>query len=108
MGDDGHNSSFRQLVDTTPSLQPWLCVRDVEQRKEVTRAIKTLKPQEQQIMHLRYGLGNKPPLSRSEVAKVLGVTYETIRNTEKGALKSLRESVTDDAFMDYLNDNLWK
>jgi DNA-directed RNA polymerase sigma subunit (sigma70/sigma32) len=59
-------------------------------------------------MHLRYGLGNKPPLSRSEVAKVLGVTYETIRNTEKGALKSLRESVTDDAFMDYLNDNLWK
>jgi len=104
---DSRNSSFRQLKDDSPTSHPWLCARDEEQKAEVIRALASLTPHQQRIMHLRYGLGGQPPLSRSEVASELGVSSTAVLTTEKRALGRLRDLVSEEGFLNYLNDSFW-
>lgn len=104
---DQRNSSFVQLNDNSPTSHPWLCARDEEQKAEVNRALASLTPHQQHIMHLRYGLGGQPPLSRAAVAAALGVSSTAVLTTEKRALVKLRELVSEDGFLNYLNDSFW-
>ena len=104
---DSRNLSFLQLKDNSPASDPWLCARDEEQKAEVIKALASLTPHQQHIMHLRYGLGGQPPLSRSEVASVLGVSSTAVLTTEKRALGKLRELVSEEGFLNYLNDSFW-
>ncbi|KAH9550914.1 hypothetical protein CY35_10G097000 [Sphagnum magellanicum] len=104
---DGKNHDCRQLSDASPAVHPWLFMRESELRKEVVVALNSLKSREQQVMQLRYGLDGKPPLSRHEVSDLLGVTTQTIRTDEKGALEKLRLLSAEDGFQQYLSDNFW-
>ena len=65
-------------------------------------SLKTLAPQEQSVITLRWGLDDSPPLSRRELADYLTVSTERIRQLEMSALGKLRN--TDgvaEAFSDY-------
>jgi DNA-directed RNA polymerase specialized sigma subunit len=58
-------------------------------------------------MRLRFGLGGEPPLSRSEIASVLGISSVAVFTTEKRALERLRDLALEEGFMNYLNDSFW-
>jgi RNA polymerase primary sigma factor len=49
-----------------------------------------LKPREQVVLQLRYGLGGKECHSLSQVSEVLDVSKERIRQIQEQALKKLR------------------
>ena len=56
------------------------------------RAVAELPEREQQILNLRYGLGNGgEPKSLEEIGRVLGITRERVRQLEAEALRSLAE-----------------
>ncbi len=52
--------------------------------------IQQLKPREQVVLQLRFGLGGKPCHSLSQVSTLLNVSKERIRQIQEGALQKLR------------------
>lgn len=55
-----------------------------------------LSPREEEIISLRYGLGNKTPLPQREVAKRLGISRSYVSRIEKKALEKLRAGMEGD------------
>jgi RNA polymerase primary sigma factor len=63
---------------------------EVDSDEAVQKLIRTLRPREQQVLSLRFGLGGRQQLSLSQVGKVLGVSKERVRQIQDRALKKLR------------------
>jgi RNA polymerase primary sigma factor len=60
--------------------------------------MKELKPREQVVLQLRFGLGGQSCHSLSEVSEVLDVSKERIRQIQEGALEKLRNLAKDKVF----------
>ena len=54
--------------------------------------ISTLKEREQEVLRMRYGIGNTTRRTLEEIGNIYGVTKECIRQTEMRALKKMRTS----------------
>jgi len=63
----------------------------------VARLISELRPREQQVLQLRFGLGGRQKLSLSQVGKVLAVSKERVRQIQDKALQRLREIAMETA-----------
>ena len=61
-------------------------------KNDIAIVISTLKEREQEVVKMRYGLGNAAKLTLEEIGNLYGVTKECIRQTELRALKKLRMS----------------
>jgi RNA polymerase primary sigma factor len=60
---------------------------------ELTRKVlATLTPREEQILRMRFGIGQKSDCTLEEVGKVFAVTRERIRQIEAKALRKLRQA----------------
>ncbi len=59
---------------------------------DIEFVVSTLKEREQEVVRMRYGLGNAPKRTLEEIGNLYGVTKECIRQTELRALKKLRMS----------------
>jgi RNA polymerase primary sigma factor len=56
----------------------------------IGRLLQVLRPREQQVLALRFGLGDKSPLSLSQIGAVLAVSKERVRQIQDRALEKLR------------------
>ena len=63
---------------------------DVDMDEAVGKMMDVLRPREQQVLALRFGLGGKNRLSLSQVGKVLEVSKERVRQIQDRALQKLR------------------
>ena len=63
---------------------------DVDMDETVGKLMDALRPREQQVLALRFGLGGKDKLSLSQVGKVLEVSKERVRQIQDRALEKLR------------------
>ena len=61
-----------------------------EKRKLMYEAINDLKPKEQEIINLRYGLINNQEMTQKEVADYLGISQSYISRLEKKIIKKLQ------------------
>ena len=70
------------------------CVfKNIEERSlqdDIEMVISTLKQREQDVVRMRYGLGNSARMTLEEIGNLYGVTKECIRQTELRALKKMR------------------
>ena len=62
-------------------------------KSDIMNVISTLKEREQEVVRMRYGLGNSEKMTLEEIGNIYGVTKECIRQTELRALKKMRFSV---------------
>lgn len=62
-------------------------------KSDILNVISTLKEREQEVVKLRYGLGDNNKMTLEEIGNIYGVTKECIRQTELRALKKMRFSV---------------
>jgi RNA polymerase primary sigma factor len=65
---------------------------DVDMDEAVVRLMQALRPREQQVLALRFGLGGSSRHSLSQVGKVLEVSKERVRQIQDRALEKLRLS----------------
>src|SRR5262249_47182545 len=70
---------------------------DVDMVEAIGKLMQTLRPREQEVISLRFGLGGKPRLSLSQVGEVLEVSKERVRQIQDRALEKLRAVATEEA-----------
>lgn len=56
-------------------------------QEDIEMVVSTLKEREQDVVRMRYGLGNAAKRTLEEIGNIYGVTKECIRQTELRALK---------------------
>lgn len=61
-------------------------------KNDIELVISTLKEREQDVVKMRYGIGNAARLTLEEIGNIYGVTKECIRQTELRALQKMRLS----------------
>lgn len=61
-------------------------------RSDIELVISTLKEREQQVVRMRYGIGDAARRTLEEIGNIYGVTKECIRQTEMRALKKMKSS----------------
>jgi len=79
------------IVDrASPSPSDLVISRDLEE--QTVQMLKSISPRQQQIIRLRFGLEGSREHTLEEVARILGVTRERIRQIEATAFGKLRGS----------------
>lgn len=71
-------------------------------KRKIDEILCTLAPRERQVIVLRYGLGEGRPHTLEEVAQILDVTRERIRQIEQKSLKKLKDPSRAKALRDLL------
>lgn len=69
--------------------------KNIEERSlqdDIEMVISTLKEREQEVVRMRYGLGDTTKMTLEEIGNIYGVTKECIRQTELRALNKMRTS----------------
>lgn len=66
-------------------------IQEEQMRTQLYRLLGFLTPREEQVIRLRFGIGNGQSRTLEEVGKLLNVTRERIRQIEVLAMKKLRE-----------------
>lgn len=61
-------------------------------KDDINNVISTLKEREQEVVKMRYGLGDTERYTLEEIGNIYGVTKECIRQTEMRALKKMKMS----------------
>ena len=75
---------------------------EIDANETISRLLETLRPREQQVLCLRFGIGDTPRLSLSQVGKVLGVSKERVRQIQDRAIEKLRVLVGDHGLQEIL------
>ena len=93
MGPPGSESAQMTLGDrieddVTPD--PAARVEEREQREGLLRRLATLKPSEQRVVTLRFGLRDGEPQTLATIGRALKLTRERVRQIEAAALTRLR------------------
>jgi len=66
-----------------------------EEKQKVIRLLDRIDPREAKILRLHYGLDGSEPMSLKEIAKIMGLTRERIRQIRRDALTKLYELMND-------------
>jgi RNA polymerase primary sigma factor len=86
--DTSSNFSLLQTM-SDPDADP---SAEIDMDETVGRLLEVLRPREQEVLALRFGLGGKSKHSLSQVGKVMSVSKERVRQIQDRALEKLRES----------------
>jgi RNA polymerase primary sigma factor len=89
IGEDG-DATLGDLIEAPNAVNPQAAAEASALSDSVTEALAKLTPREQQILRMRFGIGDARDHTLEEVGKVFGVTRERIRQIEAKALEKLR------------------
>ena len=84
-----------------PSPERQVIVRSL--RNHLDRSIAQLKPMEQTVIRLRFGLGPTAPMTLQQIGDKFQLSRERIRQIESKALKNLQQLRTAKALVHYLS-----
>ncbi len=87
---DGEQFLEDCIPDNNASL-PDETIQDEQMKAQLNHILEVLTPREEQVIRLRFGIGNGQSRTLEEVGKLMNVTRERIRQIEVLALKKLRE-----------------
>ena len=89
LGEDG-DYSLQDTLEDAEAPDPTETVLQEDRLRLLDEWLRCLGPREQEVIRLRYGLGDAEPQTLEGIGKVFGVTRERIRQIEMGALRKLR------------------
>lgn len=90
-GKDGNALSLMDVICTEEDLFDELSSRETYARLHESME-RVLSKREKEIITLRYGLGDRQPLTQREIAGKLGISRSYVSRIEKKALSKLEES----------------
>jgi RNA polymerase primary sigma factor len=91
IGEEG-DSHLGDILEDRGVISPIEAVLSINLKERTETALKTLTPREEQILKMRFGLGEDSEHTLEEVGQRFSVTRERIRQIEAKALRKLRHS----------------
>jgi RNA polymerase primary sigma factor len=91
VGSDGA-SELRDLIADEHAASPMDAMVDSDLMDSVIRALETLNPREQQILRMRFGIGEREARTLAEIGREFGLSRERIRQLQALALRKLRHA----------------
>ena len=89
VGEDEDNV-LGDFIEDTHALAPVDAVMSLNLREQTRQALAGLTPREEQVLRLRFGVGESTDYTLEEVGQRFAVTRERIRQIEAKALRKLR------------------
>jgi RNA polymerase primary sigma factor len=89
---DEEGSSLGDFVEDEIAPSPVEAAIQGNLGEQTRKVLATLPPREEQILRLRFGIGQKTDYTLEEVGKQFAVTRERIRQIEAKALRKLRQT----------------
>lgn len=83
---ENDKTSVGDFIEDTQSEKPEDKVVNDSLKEEINNVLHTLKPNEENVLRLRFGLNGEKPMSLKEVGDVCNLTKERIRQIEKHAI----------------------
>ena len=83
---ENDKTSVGDFIEDTQSEKPEDKVVNDSLKEEISNVLHTLKPNEENVLRLRFGLNGEKPMSLKEVGDVCNLTKERIRQIEKHAI----------------------
>jgi RNA polymerase nonessential primary-like sigma factor len=93
-----------ELVDLleTEDLSPEELLTRESLRRDLHQLLTDLTSREQEVIKLRFGLGDGIPYSLAEIGRALDLSRERVRQIESKALQKLRQPKRRNRVRDYL------
>jgi RNA polymerase primary sigma factor len=85
-------SHLGDLIENPASLSPAEIAIGAEMKERTASVLNALSPRDAEIIRLRFGLVDGEERTLEEIGEMFGLTRERIRQIEKKAMKTLRES----------------
>ena len=91
---DGNPLTYIDVISTEDDVTEEID-RKIQTEKMLRFIRSNLSAREQQILVMRYGLGDLKPMAQREVADALGISRSYVSRIEKGALEALRNALRE-------------
>ena len=88
VGEDG-DAELGDFIEDRDSATPLEDVISVRLREQTAAALETLTPREEQILRMRFGVGQEATHTLAEAGRSFNVTRERVRQIESQALSKL-------------------
>lgn len=85
-GSDSSKSTVGDFMEDTMSVSPDDLAVEKSMKSDIDMVLKTLRPNEEKVLRMRFGLGGCKPMSLKEVGDACNLTKERIRQIEKHAI----------------------
>jgi RNA polymerase primary sigma factor len=102
IGDEG-DSDLGDFIEDRNAMPPPEAASRQLLKSQINEALSSLTLREQQVLRLRFGLGEENSRTLEEVGRVFHVTRERIRQIEAKALRKLRHPSRSRKLRDYLD-----
>ncbi len=83
-------STLGDFLADKNSPSPFLETVNIALKEEIDKVLATLRPREEKVIRMRFGIGEEDNSTLEEVGKVLGLTRERVRQIEVKALNRLK------------------
>ena len=91
MGGDNQPLALESIPDPTAG-SPFASASQREHAERIDSTLKRLRPRQEQVMRLRFGIGRSRSHTLAEIGRRLKLSRERIRQIEAEALRMLRTS----------------
>ena len=86
------NSHLGNVIEAQDQVRPVEAVIHLRLKDETTAVLETLTPSEEQVIRMRFGIGDGSEHTLEEIKKRFSVSQERIRQIEARAMRKLRRS----------------
>jgi RNA polymerase primary sigma factor len=88
--DEDQDSCSIYLIADNDLISPEETIESLDLSAQISSALAALKPREEKILRMRFGIGKYPEHTLEEVGQDYALTRERIRQIEAKALRKLR------------------
>jgi RNA polymerase primary sigma factor len=99
--DDSHLGDF---IEDSDAIDPQGALLDANLAENTRKVLATLAPREEQVLKMRFGIGEKANHTLEEVGQDFAVTRERIRQIEAKALRKLRHPSRSRLLKGFIDD----
>jgi len=105
VGEEGDNH-LGDLIKDCSAVSPAEAILNVNLKEKMESVLKILTPREEQVIKMRFGLGDGSEHTLEEVGRRFSVTRERIRQIEAKALRKLRHPSRNRTLRDFHEGSL--
>ena len=97
-----YSSSLVDFIEASKYRQPDVQTMYSALKEDIESLLEKMDKKEATVLRLRYGLGDKTPLSLKEIGEKFHLTKERIRQIEKNAIRRLQHSSSKTVLENYV------